>query len=145
MDIADVQSTSAAASSSSTEHGVVHPGHEWSCACEQGIQLLGLQQEHSGAEIQGYTGSISLIAFDDMISNQRTVSWVHWTQPGTEGRLADLDSENNLKVIVPVGTRRTPVNFEHRNMTMIWQDTGVRNVRAQWKKTNIKIKCVIIW
>lgn len=116
----------------------LHPGHDWSCAHEKGIQLLMTQKLHEGTEIQGYSGGVSLLSFkqSNSQSRERTVGWVNWGQPGETGRLTDLDSSNNLKVVVPVGDKRRPIDFRKDvvDMKMIWQDTGVKVVRAQWKR-----------
>ena len=112
----------------------LHPGHEWTCAHDQGVQLLVTQSTHSGVDVTGFNGGVSLISFHDATSDKRQVAWVQWTRPGEAGRVAELDSSNHLKSIVPVGLRRHPLDFTALDMRMIWQDTGIKNVKAKWKR-----------
>ena len=92
------------------------------------------QSTHSGVDVTGFNGGVSLISFHDATSDKRQVAWVQWTRPGEAGRVAELDSSNHLKSIVPVGLRRHPLDFTALDMRMIWQDTGIKNVKAKWKR-----------
>ena len=113
----------------------IHPGEEWACAHEKGVQLLLSQTEHTGTHESGFSSSVSLVSFKDVgDSSRRNVAWVQWTAPGVTGRVAELDSSNCLKAIVPVRENRKPIDFRCLDMTILWQDTGVRNVKAQWKR-----------
>lgn len=110
---------------------------EWVSQCSEGIRLLKLQQDHSG-HAGGFNG-VSIVAFDTLVSRLRKVEIIHWKwdgyTAGVRGRVAHLDYENRLKTILAVGTNKEPIDFSapERNTDIVWRDTGVKMVKAQWK------------
>ena len=53
-----------------------------------------------------------------------------WTIPGKEGRVADVDENNYLKCIVPVGSKRVPLKIDDP-LAILLPATGVRVLREK--------------
>lgn len=113
------------------------PYERWVQHCSQGLHTLISQREHSGPN--GDFNGVSILSYQDCQNpNKRRVEIIQWADKelslGTKGRVASLDSDNKVKAIVAVGAKRYPIDFQKLNPMIIWRDTGVRAVRAQWKK-----------
>lgn len=117
----------------------------WLDQCSQSLRILVEQQEHVGPD--GDFRGVSLVSFvrevaddnndnADMGLGTRRVEIIHWTGnvPGITGRVVRMDDQNRLKVPVPVGENRVPIAFGGNSASIIWRDTGVKVVKAQWKK-----------
>ena len=66
-----------------------------------------------------------------LLQNRAQIILFHWTIPGTQGRVADVDERNYLKCIVPVGAKRFAVNIADLQANILIPATGVRMVREK--------------
>ena len=115
--------------------GRVHPYEEWVERCSAGISLLLEQSEHAGP--CGDFDGVSIVSYKPAGQASRVVELVQWlhSQEGIKGRVANLDEEKRVKAIVPVGSRRVPIDFSELTLAsnIIYRDTGARSVKAKWK------------
>ena len=88
--------------------------------------------EHEGPD--GDFSGVSLVELGFPGEDVRRVEFFQWTEPPSAGRIATLDQANRIKAIVPVGSRRLPLQLNDLSAFIIWRDTGVKHVKAQWKK-----------
>ncbi len=57
------------------------------------------------------------------------LAFIQWTTPGRAGRVADVDHNNYLKCIVPVGAKRIPLDLSNANILI--PATGVKVLREK--------------
>ena len=74
---------------------------------------------------------------------------VHWYAVGASGRCADLDEQNAVKAIVPVGTKRWPLSFKDLSMSMVLPRSGTCMVKAKRKAipvlSNDTLRVMRLW
>lgn len=118
----------------------LHPYEEWVRQISESLRLLELQKDHSG--IDGDFDGVSIVCFDRRDHHPtdnvgfRSVEIVQWAgkEMGVEGRIVKMDAENRLKCVVAVGASKVPIPFSSLNQEILWRDTGVKPVKAQWKR-----------
>ena len=109
----------------------VHPYEDWLEGFSAGLALLLEQRDHAGPN--GDFDGVSIISYKPERCDSRAVALVQWTEEGVQGRIASVDDERRVKAIVPVGTRRVPLDFASMDLSIIYGDTGARHVKAKWK------------
>lgn len=75
--------------------------------------------------------SVALLDVPATAEQEAQIILFHWTIPGTQGRVADVDEHNYLKCIVPVGAKRFAVNIADLQANILIPATGVRMVREK--------------
>ena len=119
------------------------PYEIWVGRWSEALRLLLLQRDHCGPD--GDFNGVSLVSYQQNPSAgspcQRRVEIINWqnksksVQPSCEtGRVISMDADNRLKVPVNVGAFKDPIDFRSRHPNIIWRDTGVKVVKAQWKR-----------
>ena len=111
----------------------------WAQHCSEGIQLLESQANHEGPDPHGDYRGVSIVSFQDprlggSASAHRYVELFQWTGKGLQGRVSKMDENNRLKIIVAVGAQKVPIDLASTEHRILWRDTGVRAVRAKWKR-----------
>ena len=100
----------------------------WCSEVTDSLASLAFHQ-HAQDKPPGADGSVSLVFLpvaDDRIAD---LTFFQWTQPGLEGRIADVTDDNFLKCIVPVGKKRTPISIQRVHGEIVIPQTGVRMVK----------------
>ena len=122
-----------ASGSSAVKHATLHPADEWSSACSVSVRLLREQLLHSGGEDGHDWDGVSLVSW--ISSGQRHTDFITWAKQGHTGRVTSVDLESRqIKAVVPVGKYKTALPLRDMNMQILWRNTGVRHVRANWKR-----------
>ena len=122
----------ASSGASAGKHAALHPADEWSSACSVSVRLLREQSHNSGGEDGHDWDGVSLVSW--MSSGQRHTDFITWAKPGYTGRVTSVDAAHQIKAVVPVGKHRTALQLRDMNMQILWRNTGVRHVRANWKR-----------
>ena len=102
----------------------------WSA--ESQLALKSLEFYSSSQKLQpGHEGCVSLVSMPSCEGSGESSRLVYfqWTVPGQQGRIADVTEDYFLKCIVPVGKKRTPLNLETMNGSIVLPSAGARIVR----------------
>ena len=93
------------------------------------------QDKLPGADLDS---GVSVVALPPIAATgqEAQVVLVQWTIPGQEGRIADLDQNDRIKCIVPVGSKRNPTNFASLGAEIIIPATGAKVLRERRFKAN---------
>ena len=101
----------------------------WSA--ESQLAVKSLEFYSSSQTMQpGHEGCVSLVSMPLCEgSGESRLVYFQWTVPGQQGRIADVTEDYFLKCIVPVGKKKTPLNLETVNGSIILPSTGARIVK----------------
>lgn len=81
---------------------------------------------------------VSLVSFTDSTTGCTRVEFMNWKDVGESGRAAPLDEENCLKCVPAVGANKHPIVLRDVGGEIQWRNTGVRVVKARWKRNQMQ-------
>ncbi|CAE7792673.1 unnamed protein product [Symbiodinium sp. CCMP2592] len=112
---------------------------QWLSCVQKGVDSLDYYAWSQGKRPgQDQESGVSLVSLPEVSTESTSTNtpsqfvFVQWTDPGIRGRIADFDpNTNRLKCIVPVGNKRTPMNFVEKGASILIPATGVRVLRER--------------